>query len=105
MDRIRLESDNWSRGGIAVATTFRSRLRGIGAPGVDSVLIETSTVHTFGVSAPLLLIGLDSDLTVKESRVLDPNRIAHLRRSRFILELPYDEDYPEPGATLTVRRV
>ena len=104
MDRIRLESDNWRRGDIAVATTFRSRLRGLKAPGVDSILLETSSVHSFGMASPLRLVGLDADMTVQENRALDPNRIAYLRGSRFVLELPLEEDYPEEGAQLAVRR-
>lgn len=105
MDRIRLESDSWSRGDVAVATTFRNRLRGMNAPGVESVLIATRSVHSFGMISAVQVVGLDADLRVRESRVLNPNRIAYLRGSRFVLELPADADAPEEGARLEMRRV
>jgi hypothetical protein len=105
VDRIRLESGSWSRGDVAVATTFRSRLRGMSTPGVEAVLIETRSVHSFGMMSAVKVVGLDANLMVRESRVLNPNRIAYLRGSRFVLELPADADAPEEGAQLEVHLV
>lgn len=104
VERISLESDNWSRGDIAVATTFGSRLRGVRAPGVNSLLLETSSVHSFGMMFSLRLVSLDAEMRVLENRTLPPNRLAYLRGARFVLELPLGEDFPEEGARLAVRR-
>jgi hypothetical protein len=74
-------------------------------PGVEAVLIETRSVHSFGMMSAVKVVGLDANLMVRESRVLNPNRIAYLRGSRFVLELPADADAPEEGAQLEVHLV
>ena len=103
MEKVVLESGAWSHGEIAIASTFGERLRGLKAVDVGSVLIETRSVHSFGMTAPFLAIGLSANLEVRDHKLVDPNRIVFFRGCRFVLELPESIEPPEIGVALGVR--
>jgi len=105
MVRVRLESGEWSSGEVALASTFRERRRGLKAAGVDSVLIETRSVHGIGMRGPFLAVGLGPDLEVRESRVVAPNRIAFFPGCRYVLEMAEAAPPPPIGSLLEMRRV
>ena len=70
------------------ATSFMERLVGIRAKNVEAVLLDTSSVHTVGVGAPIELVALDEELKVVETRTVGPNRVVWVRSARHMLELP-----------------
>ncbi len=76
-------------------TSFRDRLLGIRAKDVEAVLLDTSSVHTFGMNAPIELVALDGELRVVETRTVDPNRVVWVRSASHILELPAGSAVPE----------
>ena len=88
MKKIRLEAAGWDSVLAGHATSFRERFLGIRAKDVEAVLLDTSSVHTIGMSRPIELVALDEELKVVETRTVGPNRVVWVRSARHILELP-----------------
>jgi hypothetical protein len=86
---------------VEVASTFRSRLRGLIGRDAHPLLIRTCTVHGFWLRAPIRIVGIGRDGIVVGVRLLGRRRVAWLRRARWILELPAELDWPREGARLT----
>lgn len=83
------------------ASTFSERLRGLaGAASLPALLIDTSSVHTLGMTAPIGVVGIDGHMRVVASRVVPPNRVVWLRGSRLILEVPDGTRLPDVGTRL-----
>lgn len=88
MRQIRLRAAGWDSVLAGYATSFMERLLGIRAKDVEAVLLDTSSVHTIGMSGPIELVALDDELKVVETRTVGPNRVVWVRSARHILELP-----------------
>lgn len=83
------------------ASTFNERLRGLAASGaLPALLIETSSIHTFGLGSAIGVVGLDEDMNVVAARMVAPNRAVWLRGSRWILEVPEEIPLPDVGDEL-----
>ena len=88
MRQIRLKAPGWDSVLASHATSFSERLAGIRAKSVEAVLLDTSSVHTIGMSRPIELVALDAELKVVETRTVVRNRVVWVRSARHILELP-----------------
>jgi uncharacterized membrane protein (UPF0127 family) len=105
MKRVRLVTNGW-RAEAMWASTFHERWRGLrGEPAHSPLLIETSSVHTFGMHMPISVVMIDSDLRVVRAQSLPPNRVVYERRARFILELPEKSVVPALGSPLEIADV
>ena len=87
------------------ATTFYERWRGLRGESAQSLIIETSSVHTFGMPVPISVVMIDSDLRMVRAQSLPPNRVVHERRARFILELPEAAALPALGTAVEIADV
>jgi uncharacterized membrane protein (UPF0127 family) len=105
MKRVRLAANGWSVEAMC-ALTFYERWRGLrGAPAHSRLLMESSSVHTFGMHTPISVVMIDSDLRVVRAQSLPPNRVVYDRRARFMLELPELSAVPPLGAPLEIADV
>lgn len=83
------------------ASTFGERLKGLtAAASLPALLIDSSSVHTFGMQGPIGVVGLDEGMRVVASQVVAPNRVVWLRGSSRILEVPTEVSLPEVGIQL-----
>lgn len=106
MRTVRLSAEQWPEVVASCADTFQDRLLGIKARDSEgAVLIPTRSVHSFGLSKPLRLVGLDRGMRVIDARRLRPNRVAYIRGASFILELAEGTMTPRPGTRLEVSDV
>lgn len=85
---------------VEVAGTWLQRWRGLMGRSPRPVLIQTSSVHGFWLREPVWLVGLDDGFIVTEVRLLPRRRLAWLRGSRWIVELPRDAPVPMVGDRL-----
>jgi len=104
MRQVRLVTDGWSAEALR-ASTFYERWRGLRDEPTRSLLIETSSVHTFGMPDPISVVMIDSDLRVVRAQSLPPNRVVYERRARFILELPEASPLPALGTPMEIADV
>ena len=104
MKQVRLVTDGWSAEALR-ASTFSERWRGLRGEPIRSLLIETSSVHTFGMQVPISVVMIDSDLRVVRTQALLPNRVVYERRARFILELPEASPLPALGTPMEIADV
>lgn len=89
----------------AVARTFLERLRGIKATdGSKAVLLQTMSVHTFGLRDEIGVVAVDRSMRVLASRTVRPNRIVWFRGASGILELTAPGPLPQAGTVLEVNR-
>jgi uncharacterized membrane protein (UPF0127 family) len=94
--------DGWSSGTVVVARTFLQRWRGLRPRTEGSGMVfRTRSVHGFGMKEPLLVIGLDAQGRVTQTRILRPRSGLFLTGARHILELPLDREPPPVDAVLT----
>ena len=99
-----LETRGWRRGGVRLASTSRSRRRGLRPdPYGAALLFPGAVVHTFGMRSGLDVVGLDRTGRVVAARSMRPRRIAALAGASWVLELPAGEPLPRIGARLVVR--
>lgn len=85
---------------VEVAGTWLQRWRGLMGRSPRPVLLRTSMVHGFWLRQPVWLVGLDDHRLVTEVRLLPRRRLAWLRGSRWIMELPGDAPLPTVGDRL-----
>lgn len=86
---------------MTVAQGFVQHLRGLRAQPDDvSMLLRASSVHGFGMSRDLVVVGLDRRRRVLGSRVLKPNRVVGFWGARYVLEMPAGTVPPAPGEEL-----
>ena len=106
MKVIALSSTDWESGPVVWARGFIARLRGMKAfdPPV-SVLLETSLIHTVGISRAITIVGLSEDLVVGEVRRVPPRSFVRLRGSRYVFELRDDLQPPPQGSRLGMSHV
>lgn len=105
MDQVMLESADWNSGVVPVARTFRERWRGLKRPGVESLLLETRSVHGFGMRKSFQAIGLTESLRVSDARIVRPSSVAFFAGCRYVLEIPATSTPPSIGTTLEMRHV
>lgn len=106
MEALRLSGGDWSHEPILRARGFIERLRGLrGHDAGTSMLLETSSVHSFGMNEPFWAVGLTALGVVSEVRMVRPGRIVVLRDCRYVMELPLGVPPPSVGARLDVSRV
>jgi hypothetical protein len=72
---------------------------------MDALLIDSRSVHTFGLERPIQLVALDREMIVLESRRIAPGRIAYFGRASSILELDEHVSVPPKGGLLEVTDV
>jgi uncharacterized membrane protein (UPF0127 family) len=65
-------------------------------------MIGGSVVHSFGMQETLRVVGIDRHGRVVSCLLLEPHRLARLRGTAWVLELPAGEPYPVPGSALRV---
>ena len=65
------------------------------------MLFDGRSVHGFGMTEPLLVVGLDRQLRVVGIRTLEPHGIICFFRAVQILELPAEQQPPAEGAVLS----
>lgn len=88
-------------GDVEVAARRRSRLRGLIGRNPRPLLIQTRTVHSFWLRAPIRIVGIGQNGVVVGVRLLGRRRVAWMRGARWILELPVELDSPREGTRLT----
>lgn len=103
MEQICLVGDGWESGPLFPARSFSERLRGIrGVPDGWGLLVETRSVHGFGLREPLRVVALDDDLEVLGTKMLLPNRIVIYPQARLLIELTRARQPPRRGTRLRV---
>jgi hypothetical protein len=102
MRQMRLQANGWESGVVSHPGTFIGRLIGVRARTAEAVLLDTSSVHTFGLKRPIELVALDSELRVVETRTVAPNHVAWIRSASHILELPAGSPLPDVAQQLEV---
>lgn len=97
MERVALSTSDWEATGY-MARGFIDRLLGVWrAPTGSSVIMRTSSVHSFGCRLPLEVFGLDAGMRVVARKTLRPNRIVVMPSARLIVELPAGRSLPAIG--------
>lgn len=102
VDSISLVTDGWAARGICHARSFRERWRGIEQVPGSGLLLETRSVHGFGMRAPVRAVAITPGMRVSAVRWLLPWRILFFPTARFILELPAWQSPPPIGSTLVI---
>jgi hypothetical protein len=86
---VRLRDGTWFSGPLLAARSRRARLHGIRAvPPGWGVLLQTRSVHGFGLRNPLIVVGLDRHGRVCLIRDLAPRKIVTMAAVTWIAELP-----------------
>lgn len=94
MYQVELSTAGWSTRAY-LARTFADRLLGnLRTPPGTALVLRTRSVHSFGQSRPIEVVGLDCDMKVVAVKTLDPNRVSVIRSARIILELPAGSPVP-----------
>lgn len=85
------------------AETFADRFFGLRRlrPG-SSLLIRTSSVHSWGMKRPFQVVGLDAELVVVARLEVEPGEVVRLPGCTAVIELPIDVTPPQIGAKLEV---
>lgn len=87
-------------------TGFVERFLGLKSSLSESaVLINTRSVHSFGMKRSIGVVAIDARSEVVGLARLRPNRVIWFRRARAILELPDGSTLPQIGARITVEDV
>ena len=95
-------TDGWASEATQ-AVTFFERFRGLRGQANDArLLIQTSSIHTIGMTRSIGLVLIGPDRRVIRVQTLAPNRLIRERAARFILELPEGAAVPEEGAQVEV---
>lgn len=102
MRDVRLRAVGWGDIDTAQVTGFKDRFMGLRTRGVDSVLIDRRSIHTFGLKEEIEIVAIARDMTVIESRSIAPNRVVTIRSAGSILELPGGSSVPPPGTVIEV---
>lgn len=101
MEIIEFSCGEWSSGPVGIARTFRERWKGLRPrPLGHGLMIQTSSIHTFGMRSPLCLVGLAAGQRILWSRLVVPRRVVGDRRVHWMLELDPGLGVPPSGATL-----
>ena len=101
MRKVRIAGVGFGPVAASHASTFSERLKGLAAPAaLPALLIDTSSVHTFGMATPIGVVGIDEHNRVVAAKVVPPNRVVWLKGSRLILEVPEGGDLPGVGTRL-----
>jgi hypothetical protein len=87
--------------GVLLAESRRDRRLGV-LTSYSRVLIRTRSVHSHGLTEPLLVVGLDGQGTVASQRCLYPKTMLLLPGAVWILELPIEDVGPEVGERLNL---
>ena len=94
MRQVELSTGEWSARAF-LARTFVDRLLGnLRTPDGAGLVLRARSVHSFGQSEPIEVVGLDAEMRVVATRTLLPNRISVIRSARLILELPAGSPVP-----------
>ncbi len=106
MERLRLSAEGWSHEPVLRARGFRDHLRGLrGRQPGSSMLLETSSVHSFGLKTPFRAIGVTDSHVVSRVTIVRPWRISMFPGCRYVVELPMAVPPPTVGARLEVAGV
>ncbi len=98
------EEDGWTSPPTLLARTRRERLEGLRPAGSHGLIIETRSVHGFGMHHDLTVLGLDAAGVVVEVRTLRRRHIVTMPDAMWIVELPSGSTAPVVGARLTALR-
>lgn len=94
-------TSGWDSGPVGRAGTFRERLHGLRpSPVGHGLWLAGSSVHSFGMTEPLIAVGLDQNLMVISASRLQPGQWIWLHGATSILELPADRLPPTIGSVL-----
>lgn len=103
MRPVDIGAENWAGVRASFAESFFDRLFGVRARWSEEVLlIQTRSVHTFGLGRTLSLVAIDNRMTVVGHRVLKPNRLAYFSKARFVMELPDGAAGPKIGSSIRI---
>lgn len=98
---MQLAGDGFGPVAASHASTYIERLQGLRAiTSLPALLIDASSVHTFGMDEAIAVIGLDREMRVIATRIVAPNRVVWLRGASRILEIPDDISIPPVGLQL-----
>lgn len=98
-----LEAENWSSGPLVLADSFWLRLRGLVAHRRTlGLLIAANSVHGWGMTRRVLVVGLDRDLRVKRISTLPPFGLVVARGCAYAMELPAGKSPPALGVVLAI---
>jgi hypothetical protein len=105
MEPVTLSTAAWNITGY-MARNFLDRLLGVwGAPAGSAVVLQTSSIHGFGLRRPLAVIGLDEAMRVVGLGTLRPNRIMTISTARYLVELPLGRQLPGIGDRIEIIHV
>lgn len=97
-----VDGDEWRFEPVVVAESFSERRRGLRPRSRGrGLLLETGSVHGFGMAEPLLVVFISAAGTVVGSRRLSPRRVMRCP-SAWTLELPIGTPLPAVGTLLRV---
>jgi hypothetical protein len=95
-------TSGWDSGPVGRAGTFRERLDGLRrSPVGHGLWLVGPSVHSFGMTEPLIAVGLDRNLMVINVSQLQPRQWIWIGGAKSILELPPDRVPPIIGSVLT----
>jgi hypothetical protein len=98
--RLNLLWESGALDGVVAVSGFTDRLLGIRRPDVSSVLLWTSSVHTFGLKDPIRVVTLTDDGVVAARSIVPPRRV-HRRSGRgWILEMSTSIEAPPLGTRI-----
>ena len=105
MRTVRIAGAGFGPVAASHASTFSERLKGLAAAAsLPALLIDSSSVHTFGMAAPIGVVGIDELNRVVAARFVPPNRVVWLRGSTMILEVPEGSGLPDVGTRLSLEQ-
>ena len=102
MQRVALSAPEWATTAY-MARTFADRLLGVWrVPAGSAVVLQVTSVHSFGRRRPLDLVGVDAGMRVMATMTLPPNRVTIIPSARMIVELPAGSPLPEVGDQIEI---
>lgn len=105
METLVVTSGRWRHAPVIVARGFFGRWTGLRRLDEEvGLLIRTRSVHGFGMSRRLTVIGLDPEGRVVAVRALDPRRVVTIRAATWMLEIPTETGAPDVGDLLRLAR-
>lgn len=102
--RLMADEGGWTSPPTLLAETRRDRRRGLRPAAPHGIIIETRSVHGFGMCHDLTVLGLDGAGVIVDVRTLRPRRIVSMRDATWIVELPPGSPTPLAGVRLQAFR-
>ncbi len=99
---LRLSAPGWPGVEAGLACSFWERYRGVNARAVRNLLLNSASIHTFGLRSDIAVIAVDDSGRVQTVSKVPPGRMARFPGSSFLIEISTPQALPAVGTTIEV---